>query len=272
MLAAENSLAFTPIARPRRRTCALSIALVIALTGCAQPKAITSTDHYHVVLCPGIAGHDPLCHRLTRQIDDLPNASAQLWDWTVVEWTGDPTGLRNLTDYDRNQRRAALLANQITTWRSTHPADHLSLLGVSGGAGIVLFAAARLPDDFSLDRIVLISGALSPDFDLAPASRRANRGIFNYYSKGDSLVLNDGTRIHGTTDRKHVASCGYCGFNKPTSPAVAGNLYQLEWHEEFESLGNDAGHLGGLAAPFDEKLILPLFTSSPPPSDWQSPR
>jgi len=255
---------------PNRTKIVSIFALAAALlAGCAQPKAVENTDHYHVILCPGIAGHDLLCHRLTQQIDDLPNASAQLWDWTIVEWTGDPTGLRNLTDYDRNQRRAALLAHQITTWRSTHPADHLSLLGVSGGAGIVLFAAADLPDDFTLDRIVLISGAVSPTYDLAPAVRRTQRGIFNYYSKGDSLVLNDGTRRHGTTDRKHVASCGYCGFNKPTNPDVAANLYQLEWKPEYEPLGNDGGHLGGLAIPFGQQFIFPLFTSATPPADWR---
>lgn len=260
-------MSFTRSARFRRYHGALT--LVLLLAGCVQPKAITGADHYHVILCPGIAGHDPLCHRLTEQIDDLPNTSAQLWDWTIVEWTGDPTGLRNLTDLPRNQRRAALLANQITAWRVTHPTDHLSLVGVSGGAGIVLFAAADLPDDFTLDRIVLISGAVSPDFDLAAASRHAQRGIFNYYSKGDSLVLNDGTRIHGTSDRKHVASCGYAGFNKPTNPAVAANLYQLEWKPEYKSLGNDAGHLGGLATVFAQRFILPLFTANTSPPEWK---
>ncbi len=243
--------------------------LVITLAGCAQPKAITSTDHYHVILCPGIAGHDLLCHRLTRQIDNLPDVSAQLWDWTVVEYTGDPTGLRNLTDFPRNQRRAALLARQIMYWRAAHPTDHLSLVGVSGGAGIVLFAAADLPNDFTLDRIVLISGAVSPTFDLASAASRTQRGIFNYYSKGDSLVLNDGTSRHGTTDRKFVPSCGYCGFAKPANPDVTANLYQLEWKPEYRSLGNDAGHLGGLNTVFAQRFILPLFTANTSPPEWK---
>jgi len=252
------------------RSAVVAAGLMALVAGCARPAAIESREPSHVVVCPGIAGADPFCQRLTAMIDGLPGVSAQLWDWTVVEWTGDPSGLRNLTDYSRNQRRARFLAEQIESWRASHPSADLSLLGVSGGAGIVIFAAGDLPETFVFEQVVLISGAVSPARDLTPIIRRTRRGLFNYYSRNDRLILADGTRINGTMDRQFCPSCGYCGLEKPSDPDVAARLFQLKWRPEFLLLGNDGGHLGGLSAEFVRRFVLPLFADGvTPPAGWQ---
>src|SRR5262249_44436153 len=234
------------------------------------PAGIESREPSHVIVCPGIAGADPFCQRLTKMIDDLPGVSAQLWDWTVVEWTGDPSGLRNLTDSSRHHRRARALANEIKAWRPSHPSTALSLLGVSGGAGIIIFAAGDLPETFEFEQIVVISGAVSPAANLAPIVRRTRRGLFNYYSRNDRLILADGTRINGTMDRAFEPSCGFCGFDKPGDPAIAAKLYQLEWRPEVARPGHDGGHLGGLTTDFVRRYILPLFSGAAiTPPGWE---
>lgn len=248
----------------------LAILLLFPLAGCA-PKAIQSSRPRHVILCPGIAGADILCQRLTWMLDgDVPGQSAQLWDWTAVNPTGDLTTLSNLLDYNRNRYRAAELARQIIDWQRDHPDGRLSLIGMSGGAGMCFFTVQRLPKDIMLDRIVLVSGAVSPGFDLAPIVEKTRYGLFNYYSENDIAILRNGTIKAGTMDRKNVPSAGFCGFDPQTDAAVAAKVWQLKWRPEFRDLGNDGGHIGGLAVPFDRKYILPLFNDPPDiPSDWK---
>jgi len=244
-------------------------ACLLPLAGCA-PQSIESTQSRHVILCPGIAGADLFCQRLTWMLDsEVSGLSAQLWDWTAVKPTGDLTTLSNLQDYTRNRYRAAELARQIVDWQREHPKSRLSLIGMSGGAGICFFAVERLPPDVTLDRIVLISGAVSPGYDLAPIIKKTRVGLFNYYSEADIAILRDGTTKAGTMDRKNVPAAGFCGFDPQADPAVAAKVWQLQWRPEFRDLGNDGGHIGGLAVPFDRKFILPLFADPPAtPPEW----
>ena len=241
----------------------LPVVPLIALVGCA-PERIESTRPRHVVLCPGIAGADLFCQRLTWMLDgEVPGQSAQLWDWTSVKPTGDLTTLSNLQDYTRNRYRAAELARQMVEWQRDHPDGRLSLIGMSGGAGICFFTAQRLPKEVMQDQIVLVSGAVSPSFDPAPTVAKTRIGLFNYYSENDIAILRNGTTNAGTMDRKNVPAAGYCGFDPQQDPAVAAKVWQLKWRPEFRDLGNDGGHIGGLAVPFDRKFILPLFADPP---------
>ncbi len=243
---------------------------VLFLAGCA-PDAIKSSRPRHVIVCPGIAGADLFCQRLTWMLDgDVPGQSAQLWDWTSVKPTGDLSTLSNIYDYTRNRYRADELARQIVEWQRDHPDGRLSLIGMSGGAGICFFTVQRLPKEVMLDRIVLVSGAVSPSFDLAPIIAKTRIGLFNYYSEKDIAVLRNGTIKVGTMDRKNVPAAGFCGFDPPADPAVADRIWQLKWIPAYRDLGNDGGHIGGLAVPFDRKLILPLFADPPDiPADWK---
>lgn len=230
--------------------------------GCGRPYAIESNRATHVIILPGIGGNDPFIDRLRRMIGvELPDVSAQVWDWTQLEWRPSVLNLANLEDYDRNLRRAAVLQQRMVEWRHEHPRDRLYLIGYSGGTGIALFATERLPADFNVEALILIASGVSPDYDLTPALRHTRRGIFNYYSREDRAVLSDLTRKHGTMDRRFSDSAGLVGFKTPTDPKMAARLRQLAWEPSMErSSDNAGGHVGGLESQFALTYFLPLLT------------
>ncbi|MCK6456595.1 MAG: hypothetical protein L6Q92_08715 [Phycisphaerae bacterium] len=251
---------------------AVALALCANVVGCAAPGRIESTRPAHVIVLPGIGGWDPFIDAIARRIArEVPNTSAQLWDWTRIEPQFSFDNLHNLTNLERNLRRAKQLAGQLETWRVNHPTTRISILAFSGGAGIAAFTCEALPADFRFDRIVLVSGGLSPGYDLTPVLRRTERGLFNYYSSEDRYVLRDLTRLHGTMDRKNSDSCGLTPFKRPADTQLAAKLRQLEWRPEMKKLGNDGGHVGGLATPFLRDYVFPLLdpTHDRIPAGWR---
>lgn len=228
-----------------------------ACSGCRAPSVTGRPDRGHLIVLPGIGGESPAIRRLATQTSDrVPGVSAEVWDWTRIE----PIGfLGDLIDLERNQRRADVLAGQLMQWCRDHPTTRLFIAAHSGGCGIVLLTCERLPADFPLERVVFISAALSPEADLTPILRRSRRGLFNYYSANDKLVLGAGTALLGTTDRVRTESAGLTGFLPPADPDLLGKLQQMAWAPWMGRLGNHGGHHDAFAPAFIEQHLLPLF-------------
>lgn len=171
--------------------------------------------------------------------------------------------LANLTRMDRNRRRAADLAAAIIAYQDEHPGRPVWLVAHSGGVGVAVFAAESLPADRQIEGLVLLSGALSPDYDLRQALSRAKRGILNSYSHKDELVLRWGTSIFGTTDRNFCPSCGYAGFNIPEAlshedTTLYGRLKQVAWQREMaETCRHWGGHITSANGEFMARHITP---------------
>lgn len=258
-----------------RRTQGLARALfstiaLLAVVGCAAPKSIESRRKEHVLVLPGIGSADWLMTRLADILEREAGVSAQVWDWTAIEPSWSWMNLDNLTNREKNERRVRELVRQITVWRKQHPDTRLSLLGFSGGAGIAVFTCEELPPSVTIERLVVISGGISCNYDASVALRRVRRGVFNYYSRSDGRVLNAFIRQHGTMDRRFEAGAGYCGLNPPNNSTLGSKLFQLEWTPRFRELGNDGGHIGALAAGFVRRYITPLFRDEGGfPSDWR---
>ena len=71
---------------------------------------------------------------------------------------------------------------------------------------------AALPDDVSIDRLVLVAPAISPDYPLADnVLPHVREHVVNYASERD-LQVGWGTRTFGTIDRKKTDSAGAIGF------------------------------------------------------------
>lgn len=242
-----------------------------AVAGCCTlPEPIHGGSH-HVLLIPGILGEK----RHIRVPRDaiaaaFPNATTQIWDWTCIDRPWDqrilsPLGVDNLTDYERNLRRATMLAIALDDWRrQANPEDKLQIVAVSGGVGLTCFALERTSPEFHADRLVFISGAISRDYDLVPILAHINRGLYNYYSNRDWLVLGRGTRKYGTMDRRCADAIGRIGLTPREG------LWQLAWCRELREFGNRGGHGGGLTREFIRAYVVPLLdndaTNDPP--DW----
>jgi len=242
-----------------------------ALPSCiVPPKPIESTRQRHVLILPGIGG-SPVGLSETRalrsQIErEMPEASAQVWDWTALEPRVSITKIDNLTDYARNRRRASVLARDINDWTRQNPGSPLYLMAQSGGAGIVLFACEELAPDAMLEGIILVSGGVSPTYDLTRALDHTRLGVFNYYSRKDVRVLRDVTSRHGTMDRVKGPAVGYAGFNSHPP-----KLFQLAWDPTMCSLGNRGGHSSGLRPAFVRRYFFPLLKGDATaiPTEWR---
>ena len=182
-------------------------------------------------------------------------------DLIAVDWGVRPFGsLINLTDIDANRRRARKLAEEIASHSRLAPAQPMQLVGFSGGGGLAMLVANELPADVNLDQIVVIAAAISPDFDITPALRHTHRGMVNFYSSRDTVVLGWGTRTLGTIDRSKTDSAGQIGFKKPDgSLREQDRLKQIAWSPEWRRLGHDGGHIGWLAREWAREILAPIL-------------
>jgi pimeloyl-ACP methyl ester carboxylesterase len=138
------------------------------------------------------------------------------------------------------------LAGEIRAVRAKDPDARVFLVAHSGGTGVAVRAAESLPPD-AVERMVLLSSALSPTYDLSHALAACREGIVSYHSSRDFLILGWGTRQFGTIDRKFVSSAGRDGFTLPEGvSADAKGLYsrltQIPWDPRMILDGNWGNH------------------------------
>jgi hypothetical protein len=177
-------------------------------------------------------------------------------------WThGKGRLLRDLQDTQHCLRKAEELATQVRHLKAEDPDRPVYLVGKSGGAGLVLAAADQLPPQ-TLERIILLSPAVSPTYDLCLALRATKHEIVSFYSPYDQLVLNWGTSQFGTIDRYYGASAGLRGFVIPTglSPSdrdLYNRLVQVKWNRAMILEGHFGSHIGTSMPAFVAKEVAP---------------
>lgn len=170
-------------------------------------------------------------------------------------WThGWGQWLKDLQDSRYLQKKAQELAAEIMRVRQQDPHRPIFLLAKSGGTGLALLAAELLPPA-TLTRIVLLSAAVSPEYDLRKALAATQKEIVSYYSPYDVFILDWGTRQFGTIDRVYGPSAGYCGFQVPADLDDAGRalysrLVQVRWGRHMIRDGYAGGHNSNSFPPF----------------------
>jgi pimeloyl-ACP methyl ester carboxylesterase len=162
--------------------------------------------------------------------------------------------LQDLQDWKHLQEKASALAMEVRQVKGADPDRPVYLVGKSAGTAIVLGAAAELPAE-TLERIVLLSSAVSPDYDLGPALRATRREIVSFWSPHDRLVLGWGTGEFGTADRVYGQAAGLVGFRRPVvASSEEENAYQrlveVRWSPRMIWHGYFGDHVG---------TSLPLF-------------
>ncbi len=151
--------------------------------------------------------------------------------------------IRDIQDIRHLVQKADELAQQILDYQATHPDRPVYLVGKSTGAMIVLLAAEKLPLA-SVERIILLSPAVSPHYDLVPALRTTRSEIVSFHSRLDIAVLDWGTSLVGTADRYYSPSAGLNGFSIPAATWEYQRLKQIEWSPSKAWYGHLGGHLG----------------------------
>jgi hypothetical protein len=221
-----------------------------------------------VLVADGVGGLD-LCGTALRYV--LAAAGLRYAFHTVPWGHGFGRWHADLTDVGNRDLQAGRIAQAVDRFRATQPDDPVFLVAKSGGSGVIVKALEQLTEG-TVKRAVLISPALSPEYDLTAALRAVAHELVVFWSPFDVVVLGAGTRVFGTVDRVRTPSAGMCGFQVPDSSAAGDSsaapyakLRQVRWHWRMASTGYLGGHVGPDSPIFLKKYVVPLLRASPPP-------
>ena len=96
--------------------------------------------------------------------------------------------------------KGAELASEISQHRARHPNARVFIVAHSGGTGVAAHAAELLPPD-SLERMVFLSSALSPHYDLSRALAWLNLGDAQLQAGEDAKAVAAYTTFAGLAPR-----------------------------------------------------------------------
>jgi len=228
------------------------------------PGGAPSIDpaHTFVLHLPGIAGDRWVDKQMTIGLRDAGYTGELL----TYDWTENKPGISALRALERNQAEAAKIADIITAHFRADPGLKIIVTSHSGGTGLAIWALEKLPADVKVDTVMLLSSALSPDYDLSKALEHVRGTCYSFYSENDVLVLNTGTKLFGTIDGKNCESAGEFGFTFPQTADAKqyAKLIQKPYDKAWMKYDNIGDHMGSMRRPFSANVLAPLLFNSPP--------
>jgi pimeloyl-ACP methyl ester carboxylesterase len=252
-----------------RNLLALSVTLcVTALANASAPVEVESTEQKEkkgvVFIVGGVGGFDIIG---AASQWELPRSGVRHEIRDFVWTHGWGQFLRDLQDRPHMLQKGEELAEEVKKFRKDNPCRPVYLVGKSGGAGVVLAAAELLPEA-SVERIILLSAAVSPNHDLRPAFRAARAEVVSFHSPYDQMILGWGTSYFGTIDRIYGPSAGLHGFNVPgyLSPedrALYDRLVQVPWNTNMILEGHFGNHVGSSFPGFVGQEVAPWLKDNP---------
>jgi hypothetical protein len=222
-----------------------------------------------VLVVDGVGGFD-LCGTALRYVLGAPGLAFAIhvfpWGHGFGRWIAD------LTDVTNRDDKAVLLAALVRRFRTDRPGYPVFLVAKSGGSGVVIKALEQL-DESSVQRAILLSPALSPEYDLTGAMGALSGELVVFWSPFDIIFLGVGTRLFGTVDRVRSPSAGLLGFRIPSAadkdPAGTQRasqytkLRQIRWSPRMAATGYLGGHFGPDSPVFLKNYVVPLLRTRP---------
>ena len=266
-----------PVLRRAGSACALLASLAVAQVGRAAdatgvpapptPPLPTTRPidgpNAYLLHVPGIAGEATIDRMLVAGlIEGGFGGRTEIYDWT-----GQNPGIAALVNRERNDREARKIAEKVIAHRRQHPGSTIMLTAHSGGTGLVVFALEKLPADVMVDGVLLLSPALSPDYDLSRALARVTGKMYVFSSTLDVFVLGLGTKLFGTIDRNQTDSAGRVGFVKPddaADPPQYDKLVSCPYEKAWLAYGNLGDHVTVMNRSFSRHILTPLVLSHLP--------
>lgn len=229
------------------------------------PECLGPMDREVLFLVDGVGRFQAGALMARRALRELgADMGTVLYDWQTFIF-GEV--LSDLMWYRRNRLMGVKLARKLLTFRRRHPDTRIHILSFSGGAGIAIFALEALRDRSLIDTLILACPAMSSTYNLAPALRTVQRA-YALTSHRDSVILGWGTRILGTTDRRHEPGAGLVGFRIPPGLSQPDSdtyrrLQEIRWTPDLKKLGHPGGHTGWAGAKLLRLHLLPFLRGEP---------
>jgi len=227
---------------------------------CRNVDGLKSADRLErglVLVLPGIQAKSPVEYGVARGLNDAGiDMGIEIYDWTTGSYL---LFTKHLCGIKRNRFEAEKLAARIIAYQDQYPGRPVYLIGHSGGAGLSLLAMEALPHDRKVTRLILLSAAVSPQYDLSTALEHTTHGIWNFHSHWDLFFLGLGTTTLGTIDRHHTFAAGFNGFHEFNSDDENVRLHQQRYCFKMLSSWNFGGHFGSTNRVFCDEWLAPLM-------------
>jgi hypothetical protein len=240
----------------------------------AQAAALPQAQqfpHTWLLHLPGIAGIKWVDREMTAGLRDAGYSGAM----DVYDWTANDPGLSALMAYKRNQVEAQKVADMITARFRAEPDVRIVLTAHSGGTGVIMWALEKLPEDVTVDSVMLLSSALSPQYDLSKALAHVRGKCYSFCSENDVLVLGAGTKMFGTIDGVKTEAAGEFGFVFPANGDAKQyeKLVQKPYDKSWMQYHNIGDHIGDMSRPFSRTILAPILFENlkPAPVQAQNP-
>jgi pimeloyl-ACP methyl ester carboxylesterase len=251
--------------RMRQSLMAILLIAAFGLGGCAAGKIFASGEQPYVtnqrmerglvLVLTGIEGRSSFNEGIAEGLakGGVPYAVE------IDDWTFSCSVLLNLESQTHNRRTAAEIAQRIIRYKWAYPDRPVFLVGQSGGGAMAAWIAEAMESE-NLDGIILLAATLSPDYRLDLALSKSIRGIVNFYSPRDVLMLGLGTNMFRTMDGEFTSSAGRVSFTVPRlRPPIYDKLYQVCWNSKMASgTGNAGSHLSSGDQEFVARYVAPL--------------
>jgi pimeloyl-ACP methyl ester carboxylesterase len=248
-----------------RTTLSLLSLLACVTAGCSQamPDRATRMTRGYVYYLDGAGGGSLLSNWSggVRQgmLDAGYSGAGEMFRWNTG-W-GVVADQDSSVEYKRS--KATELAQRIQQYTREQPGAPVTLMGLSAGTAVTVFALEALPATCQVNDVILLGASISADYDLTQALRRVRNRMYVFTSEQDA-VLAFLVPASGTADRKKgVDAAGLRGFQIP-APASAETRSQyakvsyIRWRPEFAKAGDLGGHTDTVKAPFVQEYIAPL--------------
>jgi hypothetical protein len=163
----------------------------------------------------------------------------------------------DLLDREHINRKGEELAQLI---ESQDREVSVQVVAKSGGSLVAVKALELLPPN-RVVRTMLLSPAISPQYDLSRALQAVERSLICYYSPYDRLILGMGTSIFGTSDGVRTVSAGCAGFAATPDicmyPEQYSKLEQERWRPGMLRQLHNGMHFGNSSTPWLLKNVVP---------------
>lgn len=243
---------------------AVALAALLFLPGCAstQPDRAERMERGYVYYLDGAGGGKLLTNWSGGVRDGLTDAgydgAGEMFSWE----TGMGVVADQVASESFKRQKAAELVDRICAFHREHPNSKISLVGLSAGTVIAVFALEALPMNVPIDNVVLLSGSLSANHDLSAALRRV-RGKMYITSSTRDTVLEAFLPLTGTADRA-AGTNDTIGADGPEMPPGASaatralyaeRIVEVPWNPEFEAYGDFGAHTDTVKRPFVQHVV-----------------
>lgn len=164
--------------------------------------------------------------------------------------------LRDKSHIKRKGEELAAIVNQLN-----QDGREAIVIAKSGGTAVALDALSRLDAD-SVERAILLSPAVSPQYDLTMPLNAVRSKLYSFNSKYDLFFLALGTSLFGTPDGIKTRAAGCVGFHGASEYA---KLQEILWTPEMITTLHFGEHFGTSMLPWLVKYVLPLLEESREP-------